>query len=55
MAPNVYTLLEPMAFSVPVNPGHAPVYTVFAPSTAIKMVDTTFEAISHGVFILIAP
>jgi hypothetical protein len=43
MASNVYILLEPIAFTVPVDPGSAPVYIAFAPPATIKMVDAAFE------------
>jgi hypothetical protein len=42
MAPNVYALLEPNPFVVPGDPGPALVYTQFAPSAMIKMIDATF-------------
>jgi hypothetical protein len=41
-APNMYALLEPVPFIVPINPGPAPVYTQFTPKASIKMIDTTF-------------
>jgi hypothetical protein len=42
MAPNVHTLLKPNPFVVPGDPGPAPVYTQFAPSAMIKMINATF-------------
>jgi hypothetical protein len=43
MAPNMYTLLEPMPLVILTDPGAAPVYNVFAPLATIKMVDPAFE------------
>jgi hypothetical protein len=36
-------LIEPVAFTVPVNPGPMPVYQNFAPPAMMKMVDYAFE------------
>jgi hypothetical protein len=43
MAPNVYALLQPVLFTMPINLGPAPVYTQFAPPASMKMINTTFE------------
>jgi hypothetical protein len=43
MDPGIYPLIEPVAFTVPVNPGATPVYQPFAPPAMIKMVDYAFE------------
>jgi hypothetical protein len=43
MDPGLYTLIEPVAFTVPVNPGAAPVYQPFAPPSMMKMVDYAFK------------
>jgi hypothetical protein len=43
MDPGLYALIEPVPFTVPVNPGATPVYQTFAPPAMIKMVDYAFE------------
>jgi hypothetical protein len=43
MDPGVYPLIEPVAFTVPVNPGAMPVYQNFSPPAMMKMIDYTFE------------
>ncbi len=43
MDPGLYTLIEPVAFTVPLNPGAMPVYQNFAPPAMMKMVDYVFE------------
>jgi hypothetical protein len=43
MSPTVYSLLEPTAFKVPIDPGPSATYTPFAPPATIKMIDAAFE------------
>jgi hypothetical protein len=43
MDPGLYALIEPVPFTVPVNPGATPVYQPFAPPAMMKMVDYGFE------------
>jgi hypothetical protein len=43
MDPGLYALIEPVPFSVPVNPGATLVYQNFAPPAMVKMVDYAFE------------
>ncbi len=43
MDPGLYALIEPVAFTVPLNPGASPVYQNFAPPAMMKMVDYAFE------------
>jgi hypothetical protein len=43
MDPDLYALIEPVPFTVPVNPGATPVYQPFAPPAMMKMVDYAFE------------
>jgi hypothetical protein len=43
MDPGLYALIEPAAFTVPVNPGAMPVYQNFAPPAMMKMVDYAIE------------
>jgi len=43
MAPGLYSLIEPTAFTIPPNPGASPVYQNFAPPATMKMVDYAFE------------
>ncbi len=43
MDPGLYALIEPVAFTVPLNPGASPVYQNFAPPAMMRMVDYTFK------------
>jgi hypothetical protein len=43
MDPGSYTLIKPIAFTVPLNPGATPVYQNFAPPAMIKIVDYAFK------------
>jgi hypothetical protein len=43
MDPGLNALIEPVPFTVPVNPDATPVYQNFAPPAMIKMVDYVFE------------
>jgi hypothetical protein len=43
MDPGLYALIEPIAFTVPLNPGATLVYQNFAPPAMMKMVDYVFE------------
>jgi hypothetical protein len=43
MDPGLYALIEPIAFTVLLNPGALPVYQNFAPPAMMRMVDYTFE------------
>jgi hypothetical protein len=39
----LYALIEPAAFTIPVNPGATPVHQPFAPPAMMKMVDYAFK------------
>jgi hypothetical protein len=39
----LYALIEPIPFTVPVNPGATPVYQKISPPAVMKMVDYAFE------------
>jgi hypothetical protein len=43
MALNMYALLKPVPFTMPIDSGPAPVYTQFTPLALIKMINATFE------------
>jgi hypothetical protein len=43
MDPGLYALIEPVPFTVLVNPGATPVYQNFAPPAMVKMVDYAFK------------
>jgi hypothetical protein len=43
MDPGLYALIEPVAFTVPLNPGAMPVHQNFASPAMMKMVDYAFE------------
>jgi hypothetical protein len=43
MDPGLYALIEPIAFTVPANPGVTPVYQNFAPPAMMKMVNYAFK------------
>jgi hypothetical protein len=43
MTPGLYSLIEPIAFTIPISPGALPVYQNFAPPAIMKMVDYAFE------------
>jgi hypothetical protein len=43
MAPHIYTLLEPILFTILVDPGQSPVYTAFVQLAMIKMIDEAFK------------
>jgi hypothetical protein len=43
MDPDLYALIEPILFNIPINPGATPVYQNFAPPAMMKMVDYAFE------------
>jgi hypothetical protein len=43
MDPGLNALIEPVAFTVPVNPGVTPVYQPFAPPAMMKLVDYAFK------------
>jgi hypothetical protein len=43
MDPGLYALIEPVAFTVLLNPGARPVYQSFAPPAMMKMVDYAFK------------
>jgi hypothetical protein len=43
MGPGLYALIEPVAFTVPLNPGALPVYQNFVTPAMMKMVDYAFE------------
>ncbi len=43
MDPGLYSLIKPVPFVVPVNPGATPVYQNFSPPAIMKMVDYAFK------------
>ncbi len=43
MDPGLYTSIEPVTFTVPLNPGALLVYQNFAPPAMMRMVDYAFE------------
>jgi hypothetical protein len=51
MDPGLYALIEPVAFTVPLNPGALPVYQNFAPPAMMRMVDYAFKQ-SKNYFLL---
>ncbi len=42
MEPNMYSLLEAVPFTIPINPGNTPIYMQFATPVHIKMADAIF-------------
>ncbi len=43
MDPGLYTLIKPVAFTVPLNPGTLPMYQNFAPPAMMRMVEYAFK------------
>ncbi len=43
MDPDLYALIKPVSFVVPVNPGATPVYQKFSPPAVMKIVDYAFK------------